>query len=85
MRSDRYQSEGMPGVGVISAQPQPDRRKRDEGKGVGGEFVIAGCDPTALFDLVGPNVMERDAENPQDPLDRTLSPILHSALPASRP
>jgi len=36
----------------MSAEPETDGRKLDEGKIVGGEFVVAGGDTSALLDLV---------------------------------
>jgi len=35
-----------------SAEPQPDRRKLDKCKVIGGELVAARGDPAALFDLI---------------------------------
>jgi hypothetical protein len=37
---------------LINAQPQPNRRKVNEGKIVRGEPVVAGCHPTTLFDPI---------------------------------
>ena len=51
------------GRGLISAQPQTDRRELDEGKIVGGELVVAGGDTPVLLDLV------------EEPLDQVSRPV----------
>ena len=51
------------GRGLISAQPQTDRRELYEGKIVGGELVVTGGDPPALLDPV------------EKPLDQVSRPV----------
>jgi hypothetical protein len=51
------------GRGLISAQPQPDRRELNECKVVSSEFVVARCNPATVLDLV------------EEPLDQVPSAV----------